>query len=162
MRSGGRGHDGGRLCRGRPSGSVRGQVGSETGRVRVVAVQHGHQVADVGRGQPERFDFGQFGVGRHVRYAVPEVGERVVDALRAPPFLFVGCVTALDHTHHGPRGMVRRCRRRRRRIRRTQSQLMQLQPFVVAVATAVRIATVVVTADVVATALVQILLRIQP
>lgn len=91
----------GNLVRGgRPPGRVRGQISFETVRVRVVAVQHGHQVTDVGRGQPKRFDLGQFRVGRHVGYTVPEIGERVVDALRAPPFLFVGRVPALDHAHY--------------------------------------------------------------
>lgn len=83
----------------RPPGRVRGQVGLKPVRARVVRVQHGHQIPDVGRGQPERFDLGQLGVGRHVRYAVPEVGKRVVDALRPPPFLFVGR-TALDNPHN--------------------------------------------------------------
>lgn len=90
------------VCRrgGRSPGHVHGQVGFESVRIRVIAVQHFHQVADVGRGQPERFDFGQFGVGRHVGYAIPEVGEGVVDALRAPPFLFVCRGSALDDTHN--------------------------------------------------------------
>lgn len=99
-----------RRCRGRSPGHVRGQVGFEPIRVRVVAVQYFHQVADVGRGQPKRFDFGQFGVGRHVGYAIAEVGEGVVDALRAPPFFFVGCRPAFDDAHNG-NGM-HRCRGR--------------------------------------------------
>jgi len=105
----------------RPLGRVCGQVSSETVRVWVVAVQDGHQVTDVGRGQPERFDFRQFCVRRHIGYAIPEVGERVVDALRPPPFLFVGRVPALDDAHHRHRR-----HQSRRRLRRTALLLLQL------------------------------------
>jgi len=107
----------------RPPGRVRGQVGLETVRVRVVAVQHGHQVTNVRRGQPERFNFRQFGVGRHVGYAVPEVGERVVDALRPSPFLLVGRVPALDDAHNRHR---RRHKSSRSRLRRTAMLLHQM------------------------------------
>jgi len=107
----------------RPLGRVRGQVSFETVCVRVIAVQHGHQVTNVRRGQPERFDFRQFGVGRHVGYAVPEVGERVVDALRPSPFLLVGRVPALDDAHNRNRS---RHQSRRGRLRRTALLLHQM------------------------------------
>lgn len=107
---------------------MRGQVGSKAVRFRVVAVQHGHQVADVGRGQPERFDLRQLGVGRHVGYAIPEVGERVVDALRPAPFLLVGRVPALDHAHHRHH---RRLQQHRRRCQiRSAALLKRLLPLV--------------------------------
>ena len=73
----------------------------------VLRVEHLHQVVDVQRGQPQRLDLGQLGVARHVRDAVPQRGERVVDRLRPPSLLLVAA--------HTLRSRVERGRRRGRR-----------------------------------------------
>lgn len=78
-------------------------VGTEClGLVALVAVQDGHEVADVARGQPQGLDLGELGVGRHVGYAVPQVGEGVVYALGASPLLLIRGVPALDRLDHEP------------------------------------------------------------
>lgn len=68
------------------------ELGLEGLRVAVlsVLVQDVHQVGDVARGQPQRLDLGQLGVGGHVGDALAQLGEGRVDALRPPPLLAVG------------------------------------------------------------------------
>lgn len=60
-----------------------------------VALEDSHQVSDVRRGQPQSLDLREFGVGRNVRDAVPQIGEGVVYALRATAFLLVRGVSPL-------------------------------------------------------------------
>ena len=65
------------------------------GLLALVAVEDRHQISNVTRGQPQRLDLGQFSVGWHVGNAVPQVGEGVVDALRASSLLLIGSVASL-------------------------------------------------------------------
>ncbi|MPC61524.1 hypothetical protein E2C01_055596 [Portunus trituberculatus] len=85
-------------------GRREGSRGRRRGRGTVVAVQHLHEVGDVGGGEAQRLDLGQLGVGGHVGDALPQLREGVVDALRAPPLLLVGRRPPLHHSaapvHH--------------------------------------------------------------
>lgn len=63
--------------------------------VLVILGQQIHEVGDVAGGQAQCLDFGEFGVGRHVGDALPQLGEGAVDALSPAPLLAVGGASAL-------------------------------------------------------------------
>jgi len=64
----------------------------------VVFAEYVHQVGDVAGRESERFDLGQFRVGRNVWNAASERGERRVDAMRSTSFLAVGAYSLLDYS----------------------------------------------------------------
>jgi len=76
-------------------------LGAESLRLlSLVALEDRHQVADVGRRQPQGLDLGQLGIHGHVRDAIPEIGEGVVYALSTSPFFFIRGVPSLRPDRH--------------------------------------------------------------
>lgn len=79
------------------SSGTRHDLGTEgLGFFALVAVQDGHEVADVARREPQGLDLREFGVGRHIGYAIPQIGKGVVYTLGASPLLLIGCVATFN------------------------------------------------------------------
>lgn len=66
----------------------------------LVAFQNSHEVPDVGCRQPQGLDLRELRVCGDVRYAISQIGEGVVYALRASSFLFVRGVSSLRPNRH--------------------------------------------------------------
>lgn len=67
----------------------------------IVCLQDLHEIGDVRRGEAQGFDFRQLSVRGNIGDALPEVAERVVDALRTAALLLVGCIAAFHNTDDG-------------------------------------------------------------